>query len=743
MSEEKTCQKCGTALGSETVGGMCPRCLMALNFDSRTMPEGEEAPTSLPPLSPEEMAENFPQFEIQECLGRGGMGVVYRARQKTLDRMVAIKVLAGEWQGDAGFAERFEREAKTLAQMSHPNIVTVHDFGETNGLYFIVMEFVDGVNLRDLLRDGKMESQQALAIVPAICEALEYAHGKGVVHRDIKPENLLLDREGRVKIADFGIASLIGSGAEHTGTPPYMSPEQSKGGVTDERVDVYALGVVLYEMLTGEHPNREVVAPSRKVEVDVKIDEMVLRALETEPEKRYQTVGELRTVVETISEQKTPSPEPPQKQVLGFRSKVAFRILVAGWLLGCLGFLGYLADFAGLEKLRMLFGFFGFFGLVGLAFVVEWFHRMAEKKTLSTGCLWGVGLGLIFLTLAVIPVILVFASYQWFQVRESDAEAQGKARQHEAEHVLVLQQKTHQQLALEVMSTFKDGDVERFQEILAQSGEEEVLKVTPEQVEEGIVGVREQYQRDLSRLVTFVEWHREGDYAITRIAAPLGEKEGHALYLILREKTPSNWVLLMIDDFRPETDTLQSELQEYIERQSRPEEAAGEQTAELREISQLKVGETASQVAPHSKQENVPHLPTETAELVARESLPELAREIMEAVRREDYEALESFAFLPGGRRIALIKQDVTKINLAYQKDPSRLTVFEEWYRIGGYALVRVATPADSKEKDAVYLILGQKLGRSWKLVGMADINEKESLESKFERYRESNSIEK
>ena len=199
---------------------MCPRCLMALNFDSRTMPEGEEASSGLPPLSPEEMAENFTQFEILECLGRGGMGVVYRARQKTLDRMVAIKVLAGEWQGDVDFAERFEREAKTLAQMSHPNIVTVHDFGETNGLYFIVMEFVDGVNLRDLLKEGKMESGQALAIVPTICEALEYAHGKGIVHRDIKPENILLDREGRVKIADFGIASLIGSGAEHTGTPP-------------------------------------------------------------------------------------------------------------------------------------------------------------------------------------------------------------------------------------------------------------------------------------------------------------------------------------------------------------------------------------------------------------------------------------------------------------------------------------------------------------------------------------------
>ncbi|MEP4077440.1 protein kinase domain-containing protein [Haloferula sp.] len=298
------CSRCGTKISEDTAGGLCPKCLMAHNFETRTMPEGEPA-ASVPALSPEEMREHFPQFEIIECLGRGGMGVVYKARQKTLDRMVAIKVLAGEWQGEAGFAERFEREAKTLAQMSHPNIVTVHDFGETGGLYFIVMEYVDGVNLRDLMGEGKMAAEQALAIVPPVCEALEYAHEKGVVHRDIKPENLLLDREGRVKIADFGIASLAGVSGERSGTPIYMAPEQEEGMV-DRRADIYALGVVLYEMLTGDRPAKDVVAPSRRVEVDVKIDEMVLRALEKEPEKRYQTAGEFRTVVQTLSGQPTP-----------------------------------------------------------------------------------------------------------------------------------------------------------------------------------------------------------------------------------------------------------------------------------------------------------------------------------------------------------------------------------------------------------------------------------------------------
>ena len=299
MSDCKTCETCGCELRDKTAGGLCPRCLMALNFASRTMPEGEK-PDLTVSLSPEEMREHFPQFEILECLGRGGMGIVYKARQKALDRLVAIKVLAGEWQEDVYFARRFETEAKLLAQMNHPNIVTVHDFGEADGLYYIVMEYIDGVNLRDLLADGKMDPKQALAIIPPVCEALEYAHEKGVVHRDIKPENLLLDREGRIKIADFGIASLVGGEGEKSGTPPYMAPEQTKG-VVDQRADIYALGAVLYEMLTGERPAKDLVAPSKRVQIDVRIDEIVLRALDKEPERRYQTANEFRTVVETIA----------------------------------------------------------------------------------------------------------------------------------------------------------------------------------------------------------------------------------------------------------------------------------------------------------------------------------------------------------------------------------------------------------------------------------------------------------
>ena len=203
------CPDCGAPLPPESPQALCPACLMRQALASRTILDGDQPAAASPPLTPEELGEKFPGYEILECLGRGGMGVVYKARQKSLNRLVAIKILAPERGGESRFAERFAREAELLAKLNHPHIVTIHDFGETGGLFYLVMEYIDGVNLRDLLRDGKLEAKQALAIVPPICDALQYAHDKGIVHRDIKPENLLLDREGRIKIADFGIAKLI------------------------------------------------------------------------------------------------------------------------------------------------------------------------------------------------------------------------------------------------------------------------------------------------------------------------------------------------------------------------------------------------------------------------------------------------------------------------------------------------------------------------------------------------------
>ena len=219
-SSENRCPRCGALLNPAGAEGLCPRCLVAMNLapptEALTGDTGVAGTTSgkpppdKPPI-PAEIARYFPQLEILECLGRGGMGVVYRARQQRLNRLVALKVLAPEKVKDPAFAERFTREAQALARLSHPNIVTIHDFGKVNDLFYLLREYVDGVSLRRLLQTKKIIPEEALAIVPKVCEALQYAHKQGVVHRDIKPENVLLDKDGRVKIADFGSAKPITS----------------------------------------------------------------------------------------------------------------------------------------------------------------------------------------------------------------------------------------------------------------------------------------------------------------------------------------------------------------------------------------------------------------------------------------------------------------------------------------------------------------------------------------------------
>jgi len=308
MSEKeqktKACPKCGTDLPAEATAGLCPRCLMAGAINNTlpdTVPMGDR-----PVPSPADLASLLPQLEILECLGRGSMGVVYKARQKSLNRLVALKLLAPERVGDALFAKRFAKEAQALAALNHPNIVTIHDFGQAGGYCYLLMEFVDGASLRQAMRSAKFTPGQALAIVPQICDALQYAHEHGVVHRDIKPENLLLDKEGRVKIADFGIAKMLTAetGTTETltgGTPRYMAPEQWGGGGTDHRADIYSLGVVFYELLTGELPSRPIDPPSKKVVVDVRLDTVVLRALEENPDRRYQTVAEVKTMIEAVA----------------------------------------------------------------------------------------------------------------------------------------------------------------------------------------------------------------------------------------------------------------------------------------------------------------------------------------------------------------------------------------------------------------------------------------------------------
>ncbi len=309
MSSHPNCPQCGAVLPANAPAGLCPNCLMALNLNTETAFTADASSPAQPPLAPAELAPHFPQLEILECLGRGGMGVVYKARQKSLNRIVALKLLAPERVADSKFAQRFAHEAQALAALNHPSIVTIYDFGQAGGFYFLLMEFVDGVNLRQAMKAGRFTPEQALAVVPPVCEALQYAHEHGIVHRDIKPENLLMDKEGRVKIADFGIAKLLNADgsqiglaeSQPAGTPQYMAPEQRAHRRTDHRADIYSLGVVLYELLTGELPADKLQPPSRKVQIDVRLDEIVLRALEKLPELRFATATDFRTQVEAIS----------------------------------------------------------------------------------------------------------------------------------------------------------------------------------------------------------------------------------------------------------------------------------------------------------------------------------------------------------------------------------------------------------------------------------------------------------
>lgn len=298
------CPRCGAVLTAD----LCPRCLLAAAAEPASGPSGT-AGAEAPALAA--VAAAFPQFEILEFLGRGGMGCVYRARQPHLDRMVALKLLPQSLATDPAFVERFTREARVLARLSHPNIVNVYDFGQSGGFCYLVMEYVEGANLRQALRTGGFTAAQALAIIPRICEALQYAHGEGVLHRDIKPENILLDTRGRVKLVDFGVAKLVGDArADFTltatgaplGTPHYMAPEQVESPAeVDHRADIYSVGVVFYEMLTGGLPLGRFPAPSTKTPVDPRVDLVVFQALEKEKERRQQSADEVRTQVEGIS----------------------------------------------------------------------------------------------------------------------------------------------------------------------------------------------------------------------------------------------------------------------------------------------------------------------------------------------------------------------------------------------------------------------------------------------------------
>ena len=318
------CSSCGAVLDASAPGGLCPRCLMAGALLPTDPPTG--ARLSAPPTV-EQVAAAFPQLEVLALIGAGGMGAVFRARQPKLNRLVALKVLPASLAGrDPAFAERFEREGQMLARLHHPNIVAVYDSGRAGDFFYLLMEHVDGVNLRQAMRASRFTPAQALGIVPRICDALQFAHDEGVLHRDIKPENILLDAKGRVKLADFGIGKIIGEASEPAsvaapaapgltqagttlGTPQYMAPEQrDRPEQVDHRADIYSLGVVFYELLTGELPVGKFALPSEISASDPRVDAIVRQALEKERDRRQHSAAEVKTQVESLGEDASARP---------------------------------------------------------------------------------------------------------------------------------------------------------------------------------------------------------------------------------------------------------------------------------------------------------------------------------------------------------------------------------------------------------------------------------------------------
>ena len=268
--------------------------------------DGAEATSPWPAPAIADLAAVFPELSVHDRIGQGGMAAVYHATQSRLGRSVALKVMRPELASEPSFAQRFVREAKALATLSNPHVLTIHDFGERAGFCYLVTEYVDGANLRELMQLGRLSPDEVLRIVPQICAGLHFAHQHGVVHRDIKPENVLVDRHGQVKLVDFGLAKLAGApgpaltrSSSVMGTPQYMAPEQWHGSAgVDHRADIYSLGVVLYELLTGKLPVGTYAPASAQPGVPAGIDQVVQRSLQQEPELRYQSAHEVQRDLE-------------------------------------------------------------------------------------------------------------------------------------------------------------------------------------------------------------------------------------------------------------------------------------------------------------------------------------------------------------------------------------------------------------------------------------------------------------
>jgi serine/threonine-protein kinase len=290
------------------------------------------------------------RYQLLEKLGYGGMADVFRARDAVLDRYVAIKVLRKDYSGNDNFQNQFRLEARSAANLSHPNIVTVHDFGFADGLLYIVMEYIPGKDLKQLIRDrGRFSIQDGIPIIIQACAGIGYAHRAGLVHCDVKPHNMLVSKDARLKVTDFGIARALATimPEERTdivwGSPLYFSPEQAAGEPPTPASDVYSLGVVMYETLSGTPPFTAATAdelarlhisarpiPIREYIPDIPaaLEEIIMKVLSKEPSARYRTADQLGRVLLRFGAQpeQRPQSEPEAAPVITLRQEVAERL---------------------------------------------------------------------------------------------------------------------------------------------------------------------------------------------------------------------------------------------------------------------------------------------------------------------------------------------------------------------------------------------------------------------------------
>jgi tRNA A-37 threonylcarbamoyl transferase component Bud32 len=324
MTEARACPRCGVELPVDAPEGLCPRCLLQQGIGEGSGPPANAGndPTLAPRMThsggpmPGAHVRYFGDYEILEEIARGGMGVVYKARQVSLDRVVALKmILAGHLASEAD-VQRFYVEAKSAANLQHPNIVAIHEVGQHNGQHYFSMDYVPGKSLAELVREGPLPAERAASLVKTIAEAVHFAHQRGILHRDLKPQNVLIDGDDRPRVTDFGLAKRIEteSGVTQTGevlgSPSYMPPEQaaSRPEEVGPHSDVYSLGALLYELLTSRPPFRGATAwetiaqvlqkpPAslRKVNPDVPqdLETICLKCLEKSPERRYHSAREL------------------------------------------------------------------------------------------------------------------------------------------------------------------------------------------------------------------------------------------------------------------------------------------------------------------------------------------------------------------------------------------------------------------------------------------------------------------